>query len=142
MLSILHQIYIMDALYLISNIYFCQLQTRFFLAKSSCIQLCIKTKPSRHILVKSDYYWPACLELLSSSHYFGYLIKKLTSITRERSQLRLTGFSISPPTVVLKGSKFHTSISGQFADRLGNLSCVCISKWEYIFWVIYILKWQ
>ena len=43
---------------------------------SNCIS---KLKPSRRTPVKLDCYWPARLWFLSSSHYPGYLMKKLTS---------------------------------------------------------------
>ena len=99
----------------------------------------IKTKPSRHIPVKPGRDWPTRFWLLSSSHYPGYPIKKLISITKKRGRLRLTGFSTLPSTMVLKGGKPHTSSSGRSADRLNNLSCIRISKWEYIFQVIYAL---
>ena len=62
----------------------------------------------------------------------------MSFFTRGGSRLRPTGFSTSPPTVVLEGGKPHASTSGQSADKLDNLSCVCISKWEYTFWVTYI----
>ena len=78
-LSILYQIHIFDATYLTPDIHLCQLQTRLFPVKPSCIQSCIKTKPSRRILIKPSCYWPAHLQLLSSSQYLGYPIKKLTS---------------------------------------------------------------
>ena len=52
--------------------------------------------------------------------------------------MRPTGFSTSPPTVVLEGGKPHASTSGRSADRLDNLSCVRISEWEYTFQVTYI----
>ena len=66
-------------------------------------------------------------------------MRKLTSFfTRGGGQLRLTGFSTSPPTVVLEGGKPHASTNRQSADRLDNLSCVCISEWDYIFRVTYV----
>ena len=66
-------------------------------------------------------------------------MRKLTSFfTREGGQLRPTGFSTSPLTVVLKGGKLNASISGRSADRLDNLSCVRISEWKYTFRVIYV----
>ena len=40
---------------------------------------CIRTKPSRHISVKPGHHRPARFWLLLSSHYPGYLMKKLTS---------------------------------------------------------------
>ena len=43
---------------------------------------------------------------------------------------------------MFKGDKSHVLTSGQSADKLDYLSCVCISEWEYIFQVIYILRWQ
>ena len=66
-------------------------------------------------------------------------MKKLTSITRRKDQLRPTGFSTSLFTVMLKGGRFYALASDQFVDRLNNLSCVCISEWEYAFQVTYIL---
>ena len=41
--------------------------------------------------------------------------------------------------VMLKGGKLYVSTSGQFADKLDNLSCIRINEWEYIFQVTYIL---
>ena len=65
-------------------------------------------------------------------------MRKLTSFTKEGGQLRLTGFSTLSPTVVLKGGKLHALTSGQYENRLDNLSCICISEWEYAFQVTYI----
>ena len=79
MLSILHQIYIVNAPYLIPDTHLCQLQTWFFPAKPSCIQLYIKTKPSRHSAVKPGCHWLVRLWPSSSSYYPGYPMKKLTS---------------------------------------------------------------
>ena len=99
---------------------------------------CIRTKPSRHLLVKPNCHRLICLWPLLSSHYLGYPMRKLMSITRGGGQLYSTGFSTSPPTVVLKSGKSHTLISEQFANRLANLSCIHISEWEYTFWVTYV----
>ena len=67
-------------------------------------------------------------------------MRKLTSFfTKGGGQLCSTGFSTSPPTVVLKGDKPHASTNEQSTDRLDNLSCVRISEWEYTFRVTYIL---
>ena len=99
---------------------------------------CIKTKPSRYIPIKPGWHWPTHLWFLSSSYYSDYSMRKLTSITRRRGQLHPTSFSTLPPTVVLKGSKPHPSISRQSIDRLNNLSCIYISEWEYTFQVTYI----
>ena len=63
-------------------------------------------------------------------------------ITKGEGWLRPTGFSTSPLTMIFKSGKPHALISGQFADRLNNLSCVRINKWEYIFRVTYIFRWQ
>ena len=63
-------------------------------------------------------------------------------IIRGRGQLHPTGFSTSPPTMAPKGDKPHALASGQSADRLDNLSCVCISEWKYIFRVTYVFSWQ
>ena len=66
-------------------------------------------------------------------------MRKLTSFfIREEGQLRPTGFSTSSPTVVLKDGKPHALTCGRSADRLDNLSCICISEWEYTFRVTYI----
>ena len=100
---------------------------------------CIKTKPSRRTSVKPRRHWPTRLWLLLSSHYPSYPMRKLTSMTRGGSQLHPTGFSTSPPTVVHKDGKSHASISGWSADRLDNLSCVCIIEWKYTFQVTYVL---
>ena len=101
----------------------------------------IRTKSSRRTPVKLSCHWPARLWPLSSSHYPGYQMTKLTSIfTKRRGQLRPTGFSTSSPTVMLKGGKPHASTSGRSADRLDNLSCVYISEWEYTFQVTYVLS--
>ena len=75
MLSILHQIHIVDVL----DTYLCQFQIRLFPAKPLCIQLYISCKLSRHIFVKSGYHWPARLWFSLFSLYPGYPIKKLTS---------------------------------------------------------------
>ena len=88
----------------------------------------IRTKPSRYTSIKPGCHWPTHFWLLSSSHYLGYLMRKLTSIIRKRSRLHSTGFSTSPSTIVLKGSKLHALISGQSTDRLDNLSCIYISE--------------
>ena len=48
-------------------------------------------------------------------------------ITREKSRLRSTSFSTSPPTVLLKSVKSHAWTSEQSADMLDNLSCIHIS---------------
>ena len=80
MLSILHQIHIVDT----PDTHLRQLQTWFFSAKPSCIQSCIKTKPSRRTPVKSGRHWPARLWPLSSSHYPGYSMKKLTFYHKKR----------------------------------------------------------
>ena len=56
--------------------------------------------------------------------------------------MHLTGFSTSPPTVVLKGGKPHALTSGRSADKLHNLSCVHISKWEYTFQITYVFRWR
>ena len=130
MLSILHQIHIFVNFRLGSS------QPSLYTSN------CIRTKLSRCILVKPDCHWPTCLWPLSSSHYSGYPIKKLTSITRKGGQLCLIGFSTLSPTVVLKGSKPHALTNRQSVDRLDNLSCICISEWEYTFRVIYILRWR
>ena len=74
-LSILHQIHIVDA----PDTHLCQLWTRLFPDKLSDIQLCIRIKLLRLIPVKPGCYQFARLWLLSSSHYPGYPIKKLTS---------------------------------------------------------------
>ena len=58
--------------------------------------------------------------------------------TRGGGQLRPTGFSTSPLTVVLKDGKLHASTSRQSADRLDNLNYVHISEWEYTFQVTYV----
>ena len=115
-LSILHQIHIFF------NSRLGSFQPSFYASN------CIKIKLSRRIPIKLGRYWPACFWLLSCSHYLGYPIRKLMSITRREGQLRPTGFSISPPTVVLKGGKPNTSISRQSGNRLNNLSCVRISE--------------
>ena len=130
MLSILHQIHIFFNSKLGSS------QPSFYASN------CIRTKPSKHTSIKLGCHWPARLLPLSSSHYLGYSMKKLTSITKGESQLRPTGLSALPPTMVLKGGKSHASISGQSADRLDNLSCIHISEWEYTFRVTYILRWR
>ena len=62
----------------------------------------------------------------------------MSFFTRGGGRLRPTGFSTSPPTVVLEGGKPHASTSGRSADRLDNLSCVRINEWEYTFRVTYI----
>ena len=79
MLSILYQIHIFDALYFTTDTHLCQLQTQFFPAKPSCIQSCIRTKLSRRTPIKLSRHRLARLWLLSSSHYLGYPMKKLTS---------------------------------------------------------------
>ena len=106
------------------------------------ISNCIITKLSRHISVKLGCHWPTRPWLLSSSHYSGYQMRKLTSITKEEDQLCPNGFSTSPPTVVFKGGKPHALTSGQSLDGFDNLSCVCMSEWEYTFWVTYVFRWQ
>ena len=63
-------------------------------------------------------------------------------ITKRGGQLHSTGFSTSLPAVVPKGGKPHALTSGQSADRLDNLSYICISEWEYTFQVTYVLRWQ
>ena len=47
---------------------------------------------------------------------------------RGGGQLRSTSFSTSLQIVVLKSGKPHALTSGQSADRLDYLSCVCISE--------------
>ena len=54
-------------------------------------------------------------------------------IPRGGGRLRPTGFSTSLPIVAPKVGKSHALTSGQSTDRLDNLSCVCISEWEYTF---------
>ena len=77
--------------------------------------------------------------LSSSSQYPGYPMRKLMSFfTRGRGQLRSTGFSTLPPTVVLKGGKPHASTCGRSIDKLDNLSCVRINEWKYTFQVTYV----
>ena len=139
MLSILHQIHIFNAPYLTPDTHFCQLQTRLFPAEPSCIQSYIRTKPSRRTPVKPGRHRPTRLRPSSSSQYPDYPMRKLTSFfTRGRGRLRPTGFSTSPPIVVLEGGKPHASTSRQSADKLDNLNCVHISEWEYTFRVTYI----
>ena len=128
MLSILHQIHIFF------NSRLGSFQPSFYASN------CIRTKPSRRASIKLGRHWFTRLWLSSSSHYPGYLMKKLMSITRKGSQLHPTGFSISPPTVVPKSGEIHTSICRQSADKLDNLSCIRISEWEYFFRVIYVLR--
>ena len=151
-LSILQQIHIFNTPYLIPNTYLwyfiSYIRYTFFSTLDSALPsrvfmhlIAIRTKPSRCTSVKPGYHRFAYLWLTSSTHYPGYPIKKLTSITRGEDQLRPTGFSNSPPTVVLKGSKSQASKYRQSADKLDNLSYVRISEWKYPFWVIYILKW-
>ena len=127
MLRILHQIHTFVNSKLGSS------QSNFYASN------CIKTKLSRRIPVKPGRHQSIHLWSLSSNHYPGYLMKKLTFIIRGEGRLHSTGFSTSPPIVVLKGGKPHASISKQSADGLDNLSCVSISEWEYIFRVTYIL---
>ena len=103
---------------------------------SNCI---IRTKPPRRTPVKLGCHWPARLWPLSSSKYPDYPMRKLTSFTRREDRLRPTSFSTSPPIMVLKSSKPYASTSGQSIDRLDNLSCVCINKWEYAFQVTYVV---
>ena len=117
MLCILHQIYIFYNSRLDSS--------SQNLHISNCI---IKTKLLKHISIKPDCHWPAQLWLLSYSQYPDYLMRKLTFFIKEKSQLHLTGFSSSPLTMVFKSNKSHASISGQSADKLDNLSCICISE--------------
>ena len=71
----------------------------------------IRTKFSRCILIKPDSHQPVHLWLLSSSQYPDYSMKKLTFFTKREGQLHLTSFSTSPPTMMLKGGKFHTLTS-------------------------------
>ena len=73
--SILHQIHIVNA----PDIHLYQLQTWFFSAKPSCIQLCIKTKSFRCKPVKPGCHWSARLWPSLSSYYLCYPIKKLMS---------------------------------------------------------------
>ena len=49
-------------------------------------------------------------------------------ITKGGGQLHPTGFLTSLLTMAPKGSKPHALISGQFIDRLDNLSCVRINE--------------
>ena len=100
MLSILYQIHIFVNSWLSSS------QPSFHASNR------IKTKLSRRIPVKPGCYWPTRLWPLLSSHYPGYSIKKLTSITKGGDQLRPTGFSTSPPILMLKGGKPHALTSG------------------------------
>ena len=60
-------------------------------------------------------------------------------VTSGGGRLRPINFSTSPPTVAPKSGKPHALTSGQSADRLDNLYCVRISKWEYTFQVTYVL---
>ena len=130
MLSILPQIHI----FVNSMLVFSQ--------SSLHVSNCIRIKFSRYTPIKPDCHYPTRFWPSSPSHYPGSPMRKLTSITRRKGQLRLTGFSISTPTVVLKDSKPHALTNRQSADRFDNLSCVHISEWEYIFQVTYVLRWR
>ena len=58
---------------------------------------CIRTKPSRRIPVKLGCHWPTCLWPLSSNHYPGYPMRKLTSYHKERRSIASNRF-LNPTT--------------------------------------------
>ena len=107
MLSILHQIYI----FINSRLGLSQLGPHAFNCIRTKSSRRTPVKPSRRTPVKPGCHRSTRLWLLSSSYYFSYPMKKLTSITRGGSRLRPTGFSTSLPTVMLKGGKPHALTS-------------------------------
>ena len=76
---------LIDAPYLTPDTHLRQLQTRLFPAEPSCIQSCIRTKPSRRIPVQPGCHWPAHQWPLSSSQYPDYPMRKLTSSQGEEA---------------------------------------------------------
>ena len=136
MLSILHQIHIVDA----PDTLLCQLQTRLLPAALLCIQSYIRTKAFKTYTRQA--WSPLAYPLFGLCHLATTLAIQWRSwrfITRRGGQLRPTGFSTSLPIVVPKGGKPHALTSRRSADRLDNLSCVYISKQEYTFQVTYVL---
>ena len=151
MLRILYQIHIVDAPYLIPDIHcWCSVSyTRY--TPLSTPGSALSSRALMHPIVYQNQSLqdihlssPVAIGLptFGLRHLANTLAIQWRSwrlITRGKGRLRPTGFSTSPPTVVLKGGKPHASTSGRSADRLDNLSCVRISEWEYTFRVTYVL---